>query len=392
MIGRLSETDLARKLRTFPAVLVVGPRQCGKTTLVRARLRGWNHLDLERPADLAALSSDLQGFLERTPRRLAVDEAQRLPELFPALRHAIDADRRPGRFVLTGSADPRLIRTVQESLTGRVGVLELTPFLLSELRGRPAWLRQLWFWGGFPPVYPLRAGAQKADWLANYLASVLERDIPALGFRLPPLRLLRLCQMLAHVHGGLLNLSELGASLSLSYHTVSHHLDVLEGAFLVRRLQPYYANVGKRLTKSPKLYIRDTGLLHHLAGLTEPHQLDGWHRRGASWEGLLVEEVIRKFSIAFPATRPYFWRTQAGAEVDLLLETGGTKLAFEVKLGSAPAAQSLQALRQCLLDLGLRRGYVLYGGSDRVEVGGGIILLPWREVLEPSFAASVLRR
>jgi predicted AAA+ superfamily ATPase len=389
MISRAAKALLEAKLRTFPAVLIVGPRQCGKTTFIRDRLRGWRQLDLENSDDLQTLAFDLPGFFESNPRHVAIDEAQRLPHLFPALRHAIDRDRRPGRYVLTGSADPRLMKTAGETLTGRIGIIELTPFLLSELRAKPSWRQDRWFWGGYPPVHHLRSAPQRADWLGTYVSTVLERDIPALGLRAPVLALLRFCQMLAHVHGNLLNVSELGKSLALPHRTVSEYLDVLEGAFLIRRLPPYFANIGKRLTKSPKLYIRDTGLLHHLAGLTAAAQLQVWPRRGASWEGLIVEEIVRRAALEKPNARPYFWRTQAGAEVDLIIEAGGRKAAFEIKLGGAPSAQSLQGLRQCLKDLGMRRGFVVCGGREKLDLGGGIRLIPWTEVLRPDFIDSL---
>lgn len=386
MVPRLFRSALRHKLRTFPAVLIVGPRQCGKTTFIRSELRGWKHFDLERPADLQTVSFDTQGFFEKNSSRTAIDEAQRLPEIFPVLRHAIDQNRRPGRYVLTGSANPRLLKTAGETLAGRIGILEMTPFLLSEIQTRPAWLRDRWFWGGYPPIYHLKTVSQRADWLGTYLTTVLEREIPALGLRLPPIRLLRLCQMLAHVHGNLLNMSDIGSSLSLSHHTLAHYMDLLEAAFLIRRLPPYFANIGKRLTKSPKLYVRDTGLLHHLAGLSAPKQLETWPRRGASWEGLILEELIRRSALDDPGSRAYFWRTQAGAEVDLLLERRGRMTAFEIKLGSAPPTQTLQAMRQCLKDLRIHRGYVVYGGRERRDIGSRITLLPWTEILRSSHA------
>ncbi len=389
MIPRAAAALLEAKLRTFPAVLIVGPRQCGKTTLIRDRLRGWRQLDLEHSGDLQALAFDIPGFLQANPRRVAIDEAQRLPELFPALRHAIDRDRRPGRYVLTGSANPRLLNTAGETLTGRVGIIELTPFLLSELREKPAWHQDRWFWGGYPPIYHIKSQPQRADWIGSYLGTVLERDIPALGLRVPVLQLLRFSQMLAQVHGNLLNVSEIGKSLALPHRTVSDYLDTLEGAFLIRRLPPYFVNIGKRLTKSPKLYIRDTGLLHHLASLSSPAQLETWPRRGASWEGLIIEEIVRQLALERPDARPYFWRTQAGAEVDLIIDDGKRKAAVEIKLGGAPSTQSLQALRQCRADLGLRQGFVLYGGHEKLSLGGGIHLLPWTEVLRPDFLRSL---
>lgn len=389
MIQRAAAALLEAKLRTFPAVLIVGPRQCGKTTLIRDRLRGWRQLDLEHSEDLQKLAFDIPGFLAANPRRVAIDEAQRLPELFPALRHAIDRDRKPGRYVLTGSAEPRLLKTAGESLTGRLGIVELTPFSLSELRGKPAWRSDSWFFGGYPPIYHIRSGPRRCDWLRTYLTTVLDRDIPALGLRVPVLQLLRFCQMLAHVHGNLLNVADIGKSLDLPHHTVAGCLDTLEGAFLIRRLPPYFVNIAKRLTKSPKLYIRDTGLLHHLASLSSPEQLQAWPKRGASWEGLLIEEIARRTALEKPHARPYFWRTQAGAEVDLIIDGGNRKAAIEIKLGGAPSIQSLQALRQCLKDLGIRQGLVLYGGREDTRVGKDIRLVPWTEVFQSDFIDSL---
>jgi predicted AAA+ superfamily ATPase len=379
-IPRAGAARLVRLLRDFPAVLVLGPRQCGKSTLVRAVCRDFVHVDLERPADAALLGADLEGFLQAHPRRLSIDEAQRMPALFPALRHAIDAGRGAGRFVLTGSASPTLIRGVTESLAGRVALLELTPFRSSELsaRARPG----RWFWGGFPPVHSRRTARSRLDWLDAYVTSYLERDLPSYGVRLPPVRLRTLWTMLTHVHGNLLNVADLARSLAVSSPTVDGDLDVLEQTFMVRRLRPYHANVQKRLTKGPKLYLRDTGLLHFLAGLREPRELATWARRGASFEGLVIEELVTWSQDHLTRPEAFFWRTQAGAEVDLLLVHGRRVLPIEVKLGAAVGAREIRALRQCMADLGLRRGVVVYGGDERRRLGGGIELLPWRAVAE----------
>lgn len=288
--------------------------------------------------------------------------------------------------MLTGSANPGLVRGVSESLAGRVGILDLTPFTAHELRGTKE-ASERWFWGGFPPVLGLRSGPARREWLANYVTTFLERDLPGFGVRLPGRRLRILWTMLTHVHGSLINVADLARSLAVSSHTVAGDLDVLEATFMIRRLQPYFANVQKRLTKSPKVYVRDTGLLHYLAGLRRPGELETWPRRGHSFEGLVVEELTAWAERALIRPEFYFWRTQAGAEVDLLIRDGQRVLPVEIKLGSAVDARSLSGLRQCMADLKLRRGYVVYSGSERRSAGGGIDLVPWEDVCLGRFAA-----
>jgi len=371
---------LSRLLRTFPAVLVLGPRQCGKSTLVRHALPEFEHVDLERPADFALLSSDVEGFLSTRPRALAIDEAQRIPAIFPALRYFIDQKKGKGRYVLTGSASPPLLQSASETLAGRVGLLELSPFSSAELAPTRR-VEDRWFWGGYPPVLGARSARERVDWLSAYVATYLERDLPSLGLSLPAPRLRILWTMLTHVHGNLLNVSDLARSLSVSSHTVDHYLGVLEWTFMIRRLTPYFANVQKRLTKSPKVYIRDTGLLHHLAGLRRPNELEAWPRRGASFEGLVIEEVAQM--AAERAVRPelHFWRTQAGAEVDLLVVHGRKVVPIEIKLGSSVDPRSLAGLRQCMADLRIARGWVVTTGTERRDIGHGITLVPWADVV-----------
>lgn len=378
-IPRSAAARLRRLLASFPAALVYGPRQCGKSTLVRTLYPDWRHVDLERPADASVLEADLEGFFEAHPRRLAIDEAQRLPGVFPALRHVIDRVPGKGRFLLTGSASPALLATASESLAGRVGLLELTPFRCAELAGT-SHARDRWFWGGYPPVHARRGHRARTEWLDAYVATFLERDLPALGVRLPPQRLRKLWTMLTHVHGSLLNVADLARSLGVSSHTVANDLDVLEATFMIRRLPPYYANVQKRLAKSPKLYVRDTGLFHFLAGLRAPAELETWPRRGASFEGLAIEELAGWAAERFVRPGIFFWRTQAGAEVDLLVVDGRRIYPIEVKLGAAVDPRSLAGLRQCMADLSLKRGFVITTGDERRSVGKAIEILPWRAV------------
>jgi len=379
-IPRRQAARLQRLLRDFPAVLVCGPRQCGKTALVRQLYPTWRHLDLERPADLAVLEADVEGFLRANPRRVVIDEAQRLPALFPVLRHTIDRSAGKGRFLLLGSASPALMRAVSESLAGRVGILELAPLSAAELAGSRR-AKDRWSWGGFPPVHALRAARSRTEWLDSYVSTFLERDLPALGVRLAPPRLRRLWSMLTHVHGNVLNLSDLARSLGVSHHTVADHLDVLEGAFMIRRLAPFFANVQKRLTKSPKVYVRDSGLLHFLAGLRSPNELDSWSRRGSSFEGMVIEEIAALAAETAVRSELFFWRTGAGGEVDLLIREGTQTTAVEIKSSSVVDRHAVAGLRQCMTDLGLKRGYVVADVENTVAMTEEITVVPWTDVV-----------
>ena len=383
-VHRLQEERLHSLLKSFPAVLVVGPRQCGKSTLARHALPEWTQLDLERPADVELLAADLEGFFEVHPRSVVIDEAQRLPEIFPFLRHAIDRSRAKGRFVLLGSASPSLMRAVSETLAGRVAILELTPFLPSELAGgRHASDR--WFWGGFPSVLSLRESRARGEWFAAYVSTFLERDLPALGLSLPARRLRQLWTMLTHVHGSLLNVSDLARSLAVASHTVARDLDVLEGSFMIRRLQPFHANVQKRLTKSPKLYLRDTGLMHFLAGMRSSRDLETWPKRGSSFEGLVIEQLMALAGNQLVRPEFYFWRTQAGAEVDLLIVTGRRILPVEIKLGTVVGPREVAGLRQCMKDLKLKRGIIISRAPERRRLSPSIEIVPWAEVASGRF-------
>jgi len=265
MIERSYGPLLRRLLRRFPSVTILGPRQCGKTTFIRRALPDWTYLDLERPSDSVPLAADPEARLNQLGDRVIFDEAQRVPEVFPILRGVIDRRRsRNGRFVLLGSASPSLVRQISESLAGRTAFLDLSPFRWSEVKThrQTGGLATLWFHGGFPPAFLERDDRARHEWLESYTRAFIERDLPALGIEVSASQMRKLWTMLAHCNGGVWNASQLAASLGVSYHTVNRYVDILEQTFLIRKLPPYFANIGKRLVKSPKVYFRDTGLLH----------------------------------------------------------------------------------------------------------------------------------
>ncbi len=346
----------------FPAVLVLGPRQVGKTTLARQAFAELPYCDLEDPGTRALFTEDARFQIEaRAKPNLILDEAQAVPDVFAALRGIIDADRAArGRFVVLGSAQPSLIRQVSETLTGRVGVLELDGLSASEAgRGRPArsWT-ETWLTGGFPD--PLAAGEGGfREWWEAYLRTYAERDLPALDLRTDPLLLRRLLTMLAHAQGGLVNISRLAKSLGVNDRTVSRYLDILEQTFLLRRLPAYFRNVGKRLVKSPKLYLRDSGLLHHLLGIHSQDALWSHPIRGQSWEGFVLEDIARREALAHPHSQLFFWRTAAGAELDLLIERDGQRFGVEVKTARACSPHLGRSLIKIAADVEARTTTVI---------------------------------
>jgi predicted AAA+ superfamily ATPase len=383
MLRRCHAPALRGLLRRFPAVTILGPRQCGKTTFIRQVLPGWTYVDLERPRDLAPLAADPEARLEQLGDRVILDEAQSLPELFPVLRGVIDRARaRRGRYVLLGSASPSLVRGIAESLAGRTGFLDLPPFRWEEVVGSGIeTLETLWLRGGFPDAALQTRDRARLDWMEAYTRSILERDLPALGIEVSAVQLRKLWTMLAHVNGGLWNASQLAASLGLSYHTVNRHVDVLEQAFLIRRLTPYHVNIGKRLVKSPKVYFRDTGLLHYFLGIADASTLRTHPARGASFEAFVIDQMISLYERHAPGSQAFFWRTASGQEVDLLVDLGPRRVPFEVKLSSSPGADDARGLRACMGDLGLARGYLIYPGPEDYSLGGGVVALSGEKVL-----------
>ncbi len=376
MYPRLAAARLRALAAAFPAVLILGARQVGKTTLARRAFPELPYVDLEDPRTREVFQEEPRFQVEqRTTRGIVLDEAQRVPELFPALRGVIDADRGArGRFILLGSAQPTLVRGVSESLAGRVGLLELAPLTCAEVAaGEPeeSWQR-VWLRGGFPDAL----SGPPREWHEAYLRTYVERDLPALGLQAEPVLVRRLLTMLAHQQGGLLNVSALASSLGVGQGVVARALDVFEQTFLVRRLPPYYRNVGKRLTKHPKCYLRDTGLLHHLLNITTLEELQSHPVRGASFETLVLEDIIRRESLDRPHTQPFFWRTAAGAEIDLVLDRGDRLAAVEIKAGVGNARHA-RHLRDALGDLGLESATLLDQGGTEEPLNAQVSRRGW---------------
>lgn len=361
MLKRKHFAQLMRRLQQQPAVALLGPRQVGKTTLARelaAQTPAALFLDLEREADRARLARPDLFFPRYRDHLVVLDEVQALPGLFASLRPEIDAARQPGRFLLLGSASGPLLRQSAESLAGRVAYLELTPFLLDEVTGTGNAAEQaarLWLRGGFPRSFLAADDTASLDWRRDFIGTFLARDLPQLGVTIPAETLRRFWRMCAHLHGQLFNASQLGAALGgIAHTTVGRHLDLLVDALMLRRLPPYLANVGKRLVKAPKVYVRDSGILHALLGIRTLDDLDGHPISGMSWEGFVIEQIL---AAAPPLATPGFYRTAAGAELDLVVEQGSERIGFEIKLSSAPTVS--RGFWNACNDLGLTRAYVV---------------------------------
>ncbi len=366
---------LGNDLTEVPALALLGPRQCGKTTLARAlvaEIPGSVYLDLERPSDLRKLS-DPELYLGPLSDRLVVlDEIQRAPNLFPVLRSLVDEHRRPGRFLLLGSASRDLLRQSSESLAGRIRYRELTPFTLPEVSQEQVPMETHWLRGGFPESLLAPNDATSMRWRQDFLRTFLERDVPSFGVevRLPLFE--RFVKMLAHLHGQILNWSRLAESAAISVPTAKHYVELLEKSFLVRLLPPYEVNLGKRLVKSPKIFWRDAGLVHALLEIERFDDLLGHPVVGASWEGYAMEEILR----AVPRAQPVFYRTQSGTELDLVLTQGSRRMVVEFKRSSAP--DPTRGFWQGLADLASPDARILAPVSEGWPLGKGaqVISLP----------------
>ena len=357
MLVRRVETALRRN----PIVVLLGPRQCGKTTLAGmiAARRKSDYFDLESPADLARLSSPMLS-LERLRGLVIIDEVQRRPELFEVLRVLADRPNRRAKFLLLGSASLDVVRGVSESLAGRAAFIEMDGFDLSEVGLEH--VRRLWVRGGFPRSFLARSEADSRAWRSDFIRTFLQRDIPQLGISIPAQALRRFWTMVAHYHGQVWNAAEFAGSLGTSEKTARRYLDLLAGAYVLRQLQPWHENLRKRQVKALKMYVRDPGLLHSLLSLDTYRDLLGHPKMGASWEGFCIEQVL-----AFTgAEDAYFWSTHAGAGIDLLVFKSGKRIGFEFKCSDAP--RMTRSLHNAKEDLRLHKAFVIYPGDTSYRI------------------------
>ncbi len=367
---KVLERRIELALKRRPVVLLLGPRQCGKTTLARrlgrrARAAFFDLEDPETPLTRETIAVNL-----RDKKGLVIiDECQREPALFPFLRVLADRRPLPARFLLLGSASPELARGVSESLAGRVAHVEMGGFTLEEAGdGKSA---RLWRRGGLPPSYLAASEEESYRWRLDFIRTHLERDLPALGIRIPSAALRRFWMMAAHFQGRTWNASEAARSMKSQEATAQRYLDVLSGSFMLRQLPPWFENLGKRLVKAPKIYFRDTGLLHALLRLRDQRELEGYPLMGLSWEGFAIEETIRRFDADRDA---YFYATHGGAELDLLIARGARRYGFEIKYADAPAAT--KSMRTVLSDLRLEHLWALHPGSKTFPLSPDITALP----------------
>ena len=361
--------SIAGALSRSPVALLLGPRQCGKTTLARQLVpyEDLNYFDLEDPVSLARLEEPMTA-LGPLEGLVVIDEIQRRQELFPVLRVLADRTPLPARFLILGSASSDLMRHVSESLAGRVERITMRGFSLPEVD--VAHQRKHWLRGGFPRSYLAASEMDSAVWRREFMQMVVERDVPQLGLRLPAATLLRFWTMLAHYHGQVWNAAETARSLAVAETTTRRYLDVLEGLFMVRRLSPWYANLKKRQVRSPRIFVRDSGLLHALLGIRSERDLVHHPKSGASWEGYVVEEILSVFA----PEEVYFWATHNGAVLDLLLVKDGRRIGVECKRQDAP--RMTRSMRIALEDLALDHLYIVYPGCKTYALGEKVTVTP----------------
>lgn len=362
--------EIQNHFRVHPICAILGPRQVGKTTLAKMYIakhsvQGAYFFDLENPLDLARLENPMLALGSISQQLIVIDEIQRRPDLFPVLRVLADQEEKKRKFLILGSASRDLIRQSSETLAGRIGYIELPPFSLFEVKNS----NKLWLRGGFPRSYLATSDADSYLWRQSYIMTFLERDIPNLGFNIPAQQLRRFWLMLAHYHGQIFNASELARSLGVSEHTVRKYLDILAGTFMVRILSPWFENLQKRQVKSPKIYFRDSGVMHALLGINNEEQLLGYPKLGSFWEGFALEEVIRTYEAS--SEECYFWATHADAELDLLIIKNNRRIGFEFKYTDAP--KITKSMRIAQEDLKLDHLAVIYPGDKIFPMGENIM-------------------
>jgi uncharacterized protein len=373
--------SLRKAIKRTPVTCLLGPRQCGKTTLAHMFVgaEDCHYLDMESPADLARLENP-QLFLEPLKGLVIIDEIQQRPDIFPVLRVLSDRKNCPAKFLILGSASPSLIKQSSESLAGRIEFVELGGFNLEETGNRN--MQKLWLRGGFPRSFLARTDDDSFAWRENFIRTFLQRDIPQLGISIPSSALRRFWTMLAHYHGQIWNASELGRALGLTDKTVRHYLDILTETYMVRQLQPWYENIGKRQVKSPKIYLHDSGLFHSLMSIPDSKTLWSHPKIGASWEGFMLEQILRNIS----SPEVYFWATHSGAEIDLVVMKGGKRYGIEFKWSEKPSlTKSIHTVKQ---DIAPEKIWVIYPGKHTYKIDRQVIVVSSDNISE---IVSVLR-
>lgn len=369
MIPRNRYISLLKKaIGRSPATALLGPRQCGKTTLARLLMKEFktHYLDLESPADLARLQNP-QLFLEPLEGLVVIDEIQLRPDLFPLLRVLADRENKPARFLILGSASPSLQKHASDSLAGRLEFIDIAGFGLEEVGGESA--EKLWLRGGFPRSFLAGTNEDSLAWRENFIRTFLQKDIPQFGISIPEPALRRFWTMLAHYHGQILNTSELGRALGISDKTVRRYLDILTQTFMVRQLQPWYENTSKRQVKSPKIYLRDSGLFHSLMNIPDKKTLWGHPKIGASWEGFMLEQLLRNI----PGDA-YFWAAHSGGEIDLVIISRGRKFGVEFKWSEKPSAT--RSLHSAKNELSIEKVWLVYPGKESFPLAEDMEVLP----------------
>ena len=377
MLNRLIEETLLNTIEQTPAVVLLGARQVGKTTLAERVAKDINsvYLDLENPQDLLRLSDPLSYFTDNNDKLIILDEIQRIPELFLTLRGVIDNNRWEGRranqFLLLGSASMQLLRQNSESLAGRISRLELGGLNVLEIDQNRTELNRQWLRGGYPNSYLAKSNERSMNWIQDLVETYLERDIPNLAFRIPATRLRRLWTMLAHLQGEPVNQSKLGSNLEIDGKTVSRYIDVLTDLLLVRRLTPWHENVIKRLVKSPRYYVRDSGILHYLLGIQDFDTLLSHPVLAKSWEGFVIENI---HSVLPRLAETYYYQTTNGAEIDLLIRFGFNNVwAIDIKFGVAPKVS--RVFGRICEDVGANKKFVVYGGEEEFSIGDDVTMI-----------------
>lgn len=371
-IKRDLEIKFRKYCKIFPVIAILGPRQCGKSTLAKElgkKIANFEYIDLELPSDRQKLQDSELFFNTNKDKIICLDEIQLMPEIFAILRGVIDKNRINGQFIVLGSASPDLIKQSSESLAGRIGYLELTPFTYNEISGTDAFtMQKFWLKGGFPLSYLSDKAELSHEWRLNYIKTFIERDIPSYGIKSNSVLLQRFIRMCAHYHGDIINYTKLGESLILRYRELKNYLDIFEASYIFRTLQPYSENTKKRLIKSPKFYIRDSGIFHALIGVLDMNDLLGHPSFGSSWEGFVIENILSEN----PDWQSCFYRNSNGNEIDLVLSKGDKKVAIEIKASSAPDVN--KGFYFALDDIGTEKGFIIapveksYEASNRISV------------------------